>query len=129
MEKYFLFGMIFAGGRLAQDLLCLPFWQILRDFCHFGSVFSLATAIMSADRIGWYNPLLEGVCPDPVDMSDPLPCMGGAMPLANESELRSQLPPISGVRSATNPFAYPFVRWYSDHHTRVPNNHNFSFFS
>jgi len=38
VEKYFLFGMIFAGGRLAQDLLCLPFWQKARGACHFGSL-------------------------------------------------------------------------------------------
>jgi len=38
VEKYFLFGMIFAGRRLAQDLLCLPFWQKSRGACHFGSL-------------------------------------------------------------------------------------------
>jgi hypothetical protein len=38
VEKYFLFGMIFAGRRLAQDLLCLPFWQKARGACHFGSL-------------------------------------------------------------------------------------------
>jgi hypothetical protein len=50
--KIFSFGMIFAGGSLAWDLLCLPFWQKTRPICHFGSHISLATAIMSADRIG-----------------------------------------------------------------------------
>jgi len=41
-EKYFLFGMIFAvailADILAQDLLCLPFWQVGRATCHFGSL-------------------------------------------------------------------------------------------
>lgn len=40
-EKIFFFGMIFAAanlaGSLAQDLLWLPFWQLARPICHFGS--------------------------------------------------------------------------------------------
>jgi hypothetical protein len=48
------------ADSLAQDLLCLPFWQKTRDFCRFGSHISLAVAILSADYIGWYNPPKEG---------------------------------------------------------------------
>jgi hypothetical protein len=37
-----LFGTRFAiailAVRLAQDLQCLPFWQKMRDSCHFGSL-------------------------------------------------------------------------------------------
>jgi hypothetical protein len=38
-EKFFgeNFTNADLAARLAQDLLCLPFWQFLPAACHFGS--------------------------------------------------------------------------------------------
>jgi len=47
-DKSFEKNKIFCGTVFAS----LPFWQKARTTCHFGRL----SAIMSADRIGWYNP-------------------------------------------------------------------------
>jgi hypothetical protein len=50
-EKIIFYGMIFA---LAQHLLHLPFWQLARAICHFGS-FAGYSPSCQADRIGCYS--------------------------------------------------------------------------
>jgi hypothetical protein len=86
------FTSVNLAARLAQDLLCLPFWQFLRDFCHFGSLAGYSPSCQPAGSAG--TPLLEGVAANPVDATNPLPRIGGAVSLANQTKLTCQLPPI-----------------------------------
>jgi hypothetical protein len=72
------------AGRLAQELLgaailagrpgFLPFWQ---------SAYLPLWQVSLARSFGWYIPLLEGVCTDPVYVPQPPLRMGGTMPLAD----------------------------------------------
>ena len=80
-KKFLRFGTRFAASAiLAGRAADLPFWQLL---------FWLATAIMSADRIGWYTPPGRGRVLHPP--------LVGIPPLA--------WPPIRGVVSHLQSFA------------------------
>lgn len=59
-------------------------------------------------------------------MFQPLPRMGGSVPLSNQSKLRSQLPPICGVRSSSNPLTDPTAS-RNGHEQASIENHVFPF--
>lgn len=52
-----IFAMPIWHGRLAQDLLCLPFWQSGHAICHFGSrgAPSAILAVASSAVMAWSN--------------------------------------------------------------------------
>jgi hypothetical protein len=117
---------------VAQYLL----WHEICYICHFGRS-AAPPAILAVSLADCHyckpigsartSPLLEGVCSDPVDMTDPLPSMGGSVTLTNQTELTCQLPPIMGVTTPPDPFANPLISRNGHKQARIESYHFITF--
>ena len=68
-------------------------------------------------------PIFGGITPEPYHMVTPLPRIGGAVPLADQSQLCSKCTPVYGGWVTLNPFSDPLIRRHRNQKPMVENLH------